>query len=113
MAGGTAGGISGAAHVGPDVGVTSARALFSDGGGGLDAAGQWRTVGNGYLLPVAVVRALFGGKGLGAIAELWTTGQRVLPPPRDDEGMRRVRVGAARPKGNIRIADFFVSGRKP
>jgi hypothetical protein len=38
-------------------------------GGGLSAGGEWKGITNGYLLPVRVVKALFRGKLLGAIAE--------------------------------------------
>ena len=80
-------------------------------GGGLAADRQWQAVANGYLLPVAVVRALFRGKVLGAIETLWTTGQLVLPPRLDDDGVRRVLVAAARQKWHIRIAEWYAHGR--
>lgn len=67
-------------------------------GGGLTVDGQWGAVRTGYLLPVAVVRALFRGKVLGAIETAWTTGQLVLPPHLDDDGVRQVLVAAARPQ---------------
>jgi hypothetical protein len=80
-------------------------------GGGLDPAGQWQGVRTGYLLPVAVVRALFRGKVLGAIETLWLTGQLQLPPPWDEDGVRRVLVVAARQQWNIRIAERYPHGR--
>jgi Putative transposase/Transposase zinc-binding domain len=79
-------------------------------GGGLDAEGQWRVVTNGYLLPVAVVRALFRGKMLGAIEGLWTAGQLRVPPDLDDDSVRRVLVEAARQQWNIRIAERYTHG---
>jgi len=79
--------------------------------GGLTVDGQWRQVRTGYLLPVAVVRALFRGKVLGAIEELWLTGQLVVPPHFEEDGVRQVLVAAARPKWNIRIAQRYRHGR--
>jgi hypothetical protein len=80
-------------------------------GGGLDAEGQWHAVRTGYLLPGAVVRSLFRGKVLGAIEQLWLTGQLQFPPHLDDDGIRRVLVEAARQKWNIRIAERYPHGR--
>lgn len=50
-------------------------------GGGLTEHGFWQSVRTGFLLPVVVVRALFRGKVLGAIEQLWLTGQLTAPPP--------------------------------
>jgi hypothetical protein len=80
-------------------------------GGGLTVDGQWYGVQNGFLLPVAVVRSLFRGKVLGAIEELWLTGQLQGPPHLDDDGIRRVLVEAARQKWNLRIAERYPHGR--
>jgi len=80
-------------------------------GGGLDAAGQWHAGRSGYLLPVAVVRALFRGKVLGAIEALWTTGHLQVPPALGDDGVRGVLITAARQKWNIRIAERYPHGR--
>src|SRR5207245_9260242 len=80
-------------------------------GGGRDAAGQWRAVTTGYLLPVAVVRSLFRGKVLGELEALWTMGQLQLPPGLDDDDVRRVLVEAARRKWNVRITERYKHGR--
>jgi hypothetical protein len=80
-------------------------------GGGLNAQGEWQAVGMGYLVPVAVVRALFRGKVLGAVEALWCQGQLVVPPHLDDNGVRQVLVDAARQKWNIRIAERYPHGR--
>jgi hypothetical protein len=80
-------------------------------GGGLSAEGQWQTVRTGYLLPVAVVRALFRGKVLGALEAVWTTGHLVLPPHLAEDGVRQVLVEAARQKWNIRIAERYGHGQ--
>jgi hypothetical protein len=79
-------------------------------GGGLTVQGEWRAVRMGYLFPVAVVRKLFCGKVLGAIEQLWLTGQLRLPPTLADDGVRQVLVAAARQKWNIRIAERYGRG---
>jgi hypothetical protein len=80
-------------------------------GGGLSPQGDWRAITTGYLLPVAVVRKLFRGKVLGELEALWTTGQLVLPPHLDDDGVRQVLVAAARQTWNMRIAERYPHGR--
>jgi hypothetical protein len=80
-------------------------------GGGLTVQGPWAPVRTGYLLPVAVVRALFRGKVLGAIEELWLTGRLQTPPHFADDGVRQVLVEAARQKWNVRIAERYSHGR--
>jgi hypothetical protein len=67
-------------------------------GGGLTVPGCWQPVRMGYLLPVAVVRALFRGQVLGAIEELWLTGRLQTPPHWPADGVRQVLVAAARQK---------------
>jgi hypothetical protein len=79
-------------------------------GGGLTVDGQWQQVGNGFLLPVAVVRALFRGKVLGALEALWLSGRLQAPAHWPDDGVRQVLVAAARQKWNIRIAERYPHG---
>jgi hypothetical protein len=79
-------------------------------GGGVTEDGQWQGVRTGFLLPAAVVRSLFRGKVLGALEELWLSGQLQLPSRLDAEGVRRVLVEAARQKWNIRIAERYAHG---
>jgi len=52
-------------------------------GGGLTAAGDWKAVRNGFLLPARVVMAVFRGKMLDAIRQAYAREDLVLP-----EGMR-------------------------
>jgi hypothetical protein len=80
-------------------------------GGGLTVRGCWQPVRMGYLLPVAVVRALFRGQVLGAIEELWLTGRLQTPPHWPADGVRQVLIAAARQKWNIRIAERYRHGR--
>jgi hypothetical protein len=60
---------------------------------------------------VAVVRALFRGKVLGAIERLWLRGQLQAPTQWAEDGVRQVLVKAARQKWNIRIAERYAHGR--
>jgi hypothetical protein len=80
-------------------------------GGGLTVRGCWQPVRTGFLVPVAVVRALFRGQVLGALEELWLTGRLQTPPHWPADGGRQVLVEAARQKWNIRIAERYKHGR--
>jgi hypothetical protein len=80
-------------------------------GGGLTVPGAWQPVRTGFLLPVAVVRALFRGKVLGEIERLWLTGRLQTPPHWAEDGVRQVLVQAARQKWNIRIVERYRHGR--
>jgi hypothetical protein len=80
-------------------------------GGGLTVQGQWRRVRTGFLLPVAVMRALFRGKVLGALEALWLSGRLQEPPHYAEDGVRQVLREAARLKWNIRIAERYPHGR--
>lgn len=80
-------------------------------GGGLTVDGSWVAVRTGFLLPVAVVRALFRGKVLGVLEALWLSGRLQVPAHWPDDGVRQVLVAAARQKWNIRIAERYPHGR--
>jgi hypothetical protein len=80
-------------------------------GGGLTVRGCWQPVRTGFLVPVAVVRALFRGQVLGAIEELWLTGRLQAPSHWAEDEVRPVLVAAARQKWNIRIAERYRHGR--
>jgi hypothetical protein len=80
-------------------------------GGGLTVDGSWVSVRTGFLLPVAVVRALFRGKVLGALEALWLRGRLQAPAHWPDDAVRQVLVEAARQQWNIRIAERYPHGR--
>jgi hypothetical protein len=80
-------------------------------GGGLTVDGSWRSVRTGYLVPVAVVRALFRGKVLGALEALWLSGRLQTPAHWPDDAVRQVLVAATRQPWNIRIAGRYPHGR--
>ncbi|HFD32665.1 MAG TPA: IS91 family transposase [Gammaproteobacteria bacterium] len=77
-------------------------------GGGLDAQGQWRACNNGYLFPSRVVRKLYKGKLLAALAEGLESGALQLPP--DTEGIQILRR-AARKTWHVRIQPPYRHGR--
>jgi hypothetical protein len=82
-------------------------------GGGLTPDGQWQGVRNGFLLPARVVMAVFRGKLLAAIRQVWARGELVLP-----EGLRPqpflnllTRLGHPRKtKWNVRIMERYRHG---
>jgi hypothetical protein len=80
-------------------------------GGGLTVQGSWQPVRTGFLLPVAVVRALFRGKVLGELERLWLSGQVQTPPHWPEDEVRQVLIAAARQTWNIRIAERYRHGR--
>lgn len=73
--------------------------------GGVTPEGEWRAAHTGFLLPVAVVRALFRGKVLGEVGRLWLSGRLHTPPHWEEDGVRQVLVEAARQKWDIRLAE--------
>jgi hypothetical protein len=79
-------------------------------GGGASASG-WKTVRNGYLLPVRVVRALFRGKLLAALRTDLAEGRLALPP-----GVSRVRLESllrllGRRTWNVHLRERYAHGR--
>jgi Putative transposase/Transposase zinc-binding domain len=79
-------------------------------GGGLAPSGEWRSVANGYLLPVRVVRALFRGKLLDAIRRGVEHNELTVP---DGERVQQVlnllnRLG--RKKWNVCIRERYAHG---
>jgi hypothetical protein len=80
-------------------------------GGGLSETGQWVAVRNGFLLPMAVVMALFRGKLLAAIRRGVAQGQLTLP-----EGQRRQQLEnrlnqLGRTKWNVHIRERYAYGQ--
>jgi hypothetical protein len=80
-------------------------------GGGLNEAGHWVAVNNGFLLPMRVVMALFRGKLRAAIRQGLPAGRR-RPP----EGKRRQQVDnvlnkLGRQKWNVHIRERYPYGQ--
>jgi hypothetical protein len=79
-------------------------------GGGLTAGG-WKSVRNGYLLPVRVVRALFRGKLLAALRQALAHGRLALPPDLSPTRCENLRRQLGRKTWNVRIQERYPHGR--
>jgi hypothetical protein len=80
-------------------------------GGGLAADGTWKSVRNGFLLPVEVVRTFYRGKVLHALEKLLEAGQLQLPPDLTQEAALALLKTVARKKWNVRIQERYEHGR--
>jgi hypothetical protein len=74
-------------------------------GGGLSAAGEWVAVRNGFLLPMAVVMALFRGKLRAAIREGIAQGQLTLPEGKSRQQVENLLNKLGRQKWNVHIRE--------
>lgn len=80
-------------------------------GGGLAPDGTWKLVRNGFLLPVAVVRAFYRGKVLHGLEKLLKAGQLQLPPGFSREDALALLRAVARKKWNVLIQKRYEHGR--
>lgn len=74
-------------------------------GGGLNATGPWGAVRNGFLLPMAVVMAVFRGKLRAAIQQGLAQGTRQLPPGKSRQQMEHLLNKLGRTKWNVPIGE--------
>jgi hypothetical protein len=79
-------------------------------GGGLTPSGAWRTVTNGYLLPVRVVRAIFRGKFLDGVAKALEQGQLKLPAAMSEQKLKNLLNQLGRKKWNVCIRQRYSHG---
>src|SRR5947209_3036189 len=82
-------------------------------GGGLTAAGDWKAVRNGFLLPARVAMAVFRGKMLAAIRHALACGALTLPEPMGPQQLLNLlnRLGHPRKtKWNVRIMERYRHG---
>ena len=82
-------------------------------GGGLTAAGDWKAVRNGFLLPARVVMAVFRGKMLAAIRHALACEALTLPEPMGPQQLLNLlnRLGHPRKtKWNVRIMERYRHG---
>ena len=80
-------------------------------GGGLSAAGEWVAVRNGFLLPMAVVMALFRGKLLAAIRQGVAQGWLKLPEGTSRQKFANQLNRLGRQKWNVHIRERYPSGQ--
>jgi hypothetical protein len=79
-------------------------------GGGLDAQQQWRALCYDYLLPVAVVKALYKGK---LLARLWTAlqaGELAVPAGQTQADVQRLFRQLNDKPWNVRIQERYPQG---
>jgi hypothetical protein len=79
-------------------------------GGGVAPTGQWISVRNGYLLPVAVVRSLFRGKFLAALRKAVAQGQVALPPGMTEQTLTNLLNKLGRKEWNVCIRERYRHG---
>jgi hypothetical protein len=79
-------------------------------GGGLNEAGDWVAVRNGFLLPMAVVMALFRGKLLAAIRQGVAQGQLTLPASTSRQKFENQLNKLGRQKWNVPIRERYPHG---
>ena len=79
-------------------------------GGGLDRGGRWKSSGE-YLLPVAVVKALYRGRLQARVKDAFEAGELSLPPDWDEDRFRRCYRQAYRKPWAVRIEPRYVHGR--
>jgi hypothetical protein len=80
-------------------------------GGGLTPEGTWKSVRNGFLLPLAVVRVIFRGKLLSLVEGLIRRGELRLPPDLEPSGALALLKESTRKKWNVRIQERYEHGR--
>lgn len=79
-------------------------------GGGWTAKG-WRSAKKGYLVPLAVVHALFRGKLLGLLRQGVTSGELVLPAGQRRAAWRSTCNRLGRSQWNVHLAGCYRQGR--
>jgi hypothetical protein len=79
-------------------------------GGGLRATGQWVAVRNGFLLPMAVVMAVFRGKLRAAIQQGLAQGTLQLPTGKSRQQMENLLNMLGRTKWNVHIRERYAHG---
>jgi hypothetical protein len=80
-------------------------------GGGLQTAGQWVAVRNGYLLPMRVVMAVFRGKLRAAIHQGMQHGQLTPPAGRSRQQLDNLLNKLGRQKWNVHIRERYPHGQ--
>lgn len=79
-------------------------------GGGLDKAGQWRQIDNGYLVPAKALMMLFRGKLIASIRKALEKGQLACPPGMREQQMQNLLNKLGRKKWNVRICERYSHG---
>jgi hypothetical protein len=80
-------------------------------GGGLNAAGQWVAVRNGFLLPMRVVMPVFRGKLRASIREGLQHGQLTPPEGQSRQQLENLLNKLGRQKWNVHIRERYAHGQ--
>ena len=80
-------------------------------GGGLDDANEWRRLPYDYLLPVAVVKALYRGKLLARLWSALSQHELTLPPDTTQGQVQRLLRQLGDKTWNVRIQERYEHGR--
>ena len=80
-------------------------------GGGLSATGQWRGIGNGFLVPIRVLKPVYRGKWLSSLSAALERGQLRYPDRDTAARWQRVLKSIARKAWNVRIQERYAHGR--
>lgn len=80
-------------------------------GGGLSASGQWRSIDNGFLLPVRVVKPVYRGKWLSRLTAALAQGTLRYSDSDTAAHWQRVLKSIARKEWNVRIQERYAHGR--
>lgn len=80
-------------------------------GGGLRADGTWRSVKNGYLVPVRVVRAVFARRMLAAMHAALRRGELEVPPGQQVDRWQRVLVKLGKAKWHVKVMKRYSHGQ--
>ena len=79
--------------------------------GGLTSRGQWREVRGDYLVPAAVIKAVYRGILLSRLNEALEAGRLRAPAGQDDRSVRRTFAAAAAKGWNVRIQSRYGHGK--
>lgn len=80
-------------------------------GGGLDKTYHWRNVRHNYLLPVAVVKALFKGKLLARLWEALKHDKLTIPPYLQQSDIQRLLRKLNDKSWNVHLRERYAHGR--
>lgn len=80
-------------------------------GGGLSAAGQWRSIDNGFLVPVRVLKPVYRGKWLSCLEAALAEGVLNYADNETRDAWKRVLKAISRKEWNVRIQERYAHGR--
>lgn len=78
--------------------------------GGLAASGKWRESGE-YLLPIAVLKAVYRGKVQALVKQAYARGELTLPPGMTEPEFRLLQRGLYKKAWSVRIQERYSHGR--